>query len=298
MYMYFVIIICSVVLMLLLLKIYIKSTTGWCHSQVCLKGKTVLVTGANCGIGFETAIDLAKRDARVILACRNEEAAKEAVDKIVKETRNDNIVYKLDIISNEKHIDILINNAGAGGLGNTVSEDGLLATMQVNYFAPFLLTNLLLDILKKSPSGRIVNVASMVAKNAKIDIQKLNEFKGDMEQYGRSKLCNILFTIELASRLKDSNITTYSLHPGVVRTELCRRMPYLMRKITNFVIETFFKTAPEGAQTSIYLAVANDIEKFNGQHFHDCHLVERYPSCNDTLAKDLWIKTEKILKQY
>ncbi|XP_057653422.1 retinol dehydrogenase 11-like isoform X1 [Diorhabda carinulata] len=297
-------------LSLVSLKLYIKLSTGMCHSQVCLVGKTAIVTGANTGIGYETALDFAKRGARVILACRDETKAKEAYNKIIAETNNSNVVYKLvdltsfdsvrkfahDINANEDRLDILVNNAGAGRLGNKTTVDGISITMQTNYFSHFLLTILLLDLMKKYPS-RIVNVSAIGAKLGRIDFAKLTSFTNESNQYITSKLCQILFTIELANRLKNTNITAYSLHPGVIKTEIFRNMSPAIRWIILFLIDTFFKTATEGAQTQIYCAIENGLEKYSGQHFHDCKMVKRYKSADDpALAKKLWEESERICK--
>jgi retinol dehydrogenase-11 len=145
-------------LVVLLVKTYAKLTTGWCRSQTCLVGKTAIVTGANTGIGFETALDFAKRGARVILACRDEQRANEARDRIVEETGNENVMVRLinmssfdsvrafakEINAREDRLDILVNNAGAGGIGDKQSQDGHVLLMQINYFSSFLLTHLLI----------------------------------------------------------------------------------------------------------------------------------------------------------
>uniref|UniRef100_A0A6P7G5Q8 Retinol dehydrogenase 11-like isoform X1 n=1 Tax=Diabrotica virgifera virgifera TaxID=50390 RepID=A0A6P7G5Q8_DIAVI len=291
-------------------KLYIKLTTGICQSQVCLAGKTAIVTGANTGIGYETALDFAKRGAKVILACRDEVKAKEAVDTIITETHNKNVVYRLvdltsfnsvrrfanDINSNEDRLDILVNNAGAGRLGNKETEDGISIVMQTNYFSHFLLTYLLIDLMKKHPS-RIVNVSAIGAKVGHIYFRKLTSFTTEANQYITSKLCQVLFTMELASRLQGTNITAYSLHPGVIKTEIFRNITPLIRWFILFFIDTFFKTASEGAQTQIYCAVANGLEKHNGQHFHDCKMVSRYKSATEPgLSKKLWEESERICK--
>nr|XP_023026933.1 retinol dehydrogenase 11-like [Leptinotarsa decemlineata] len=290
-------------------KLYIKVTTGLCKSQVCLKGKTALITGANTGIGYETALDFAKRGARVILACRDEKRARQACNQIMKETNNTDVVYKLvdlasfksvrkfaeDVNNTEERLDILVNNAGAGRLGNQRTEDDLPIILQVNYFSHFLLTNLLLDLLKKNPS-RIVNVSAIGAKLGNIDIKTLTVYKGDSDQYITSKLCQILFTIELSSRLQNTNVTSYSLHPGVIKTEIFRNLEAWKRRLILFLIEIFYKTAPEGAQTQIYCAIENGLEKYSGQHFHDCKLVSRYKSARDPeLAKAVWEESERIV---
>lgn len=291
-------------------KLYIKLTTGICYSQVCLRGKTTIVTGANTGIGYQTAIDFAKRGAKVILACRDETKAREAVSEIIKETNNSNVVYKLvdltsftsvrkfanDINSSEERLDILVNNAGAGRLGNKLTEDGIAIVMQTNYFSHFLLTMLLVDLMKKHPS-RIVNVSAVGASAGKIDFKKLTSFTTEANQYIVTKLCQILFTIEFARRYKNTNITAYSLHPGVIKTEIFRNLSPIFRWFILFLIDTFFKTAREGAQTQIYCAIENGLEKYSGEHFHDCKMVKRYKSARDpSLAEKLWQESERIVK--
>ncbi|XP_044739952.1 retinol dehydrogenase 13-like, partial [Chrysoperla carnea] len=176
-----------VITILFVLKIFLIVTTGRCTSKQKLNGKTVIVTGANAGIGKEAAIDLAARGARVILGCRNLTLAESTKEEIISKTGNTNIiVYPLDFESlssvrkfsklvheSENRLDVLINNAGAVGLGNKTTEDGLHILMQVNHFGPFLLTNLLLDLLKQSAPSRIVNVSSFLYKFAILDPNNL-----------------------------------------------------------------------------------------------------------------------------
>lgn len=305
----------GLVLFLVIAKLYIKLTTGWCRSNVCLVGKTVIVTGGNTGIGFETAADIAKRGAKVILACRNEQRAKEAVQRIIKQTDNPNVSYRIldlgslksvrkfadEINKNEERLDILINNAGLQTVPEIkgLTEDGLQPTMQANYFGHFLLTHLLLDLLKKSGPSRIVNVSSMAARHTKLDkADDLNSEKGVvMDIYGRSKLANILFTIELNEKLKNTKVTTYSLHPGIILTEFSRHAPAILKGIAETLLLYMFKNAIEGAQTTIYCAVEKDIEQYSGQHFHDCHIVKPYKKAQDSdLVKSVWKKTEELVK--
>lgn len=209
------------------------------------------------GIGYYTALDFAMRGAKVILACRNKEAAEEARTKIIKETNNSRVFVKIidlaslesvrsfakDFNATEDRLDILVNNAGAGGLGNKFTEDGLQITMQVNHFGHFLLTILLLDKLKKSAPSRIVNVSSKAGKYSTMSLEDLNtysqKFLPDGQMYAHSKLCNILFTRELAKRLGNDGVIVNALHPGSVRTELLRHMPKWMQKIV-FSLSTIF----------------------------------------------------------
>ncbi|CAH0554938.1 unnamed protein product [Brassicogethes aeneus] len=307
----FIKLVLGVAIILSAIKIYCKLTIGWCRSQACLTGKTAIVTGANTGIGYETALDLAKRGAKVILACRNKHKAEEACEKMKNETDNHEIYVKIvdftsfesvrkfanDINKNEHRLDILVNNAGAGGLGDKyIGEDKLQILMMTNYYSHFLITNLLLGLLMKTGNSRVVNVSSIAAKYGKIDLYNLNFFENNIKVYNTTKLCNILFTIELASKLKGTTVTTYSLHPGVVDTDLFRQMPPWMLAITKFIGQRFFKSNTEGAQTTIHCAVQKNLEALSGEHFHDCHPVERYRSVDEMLCKDLWNKTEEIVK--
>ncbi|RZC35280.1 adh short domain containing protein [Asbolus verrucosus] len=207
---YVFLVLCAVILAVYSFLIYYLKTTVWCRSQTCLVGKTAIVTGANtgnsffflllnlkmlikAGIGYETALDFAKRGARVILACRDEQKAQVARTSIIRETGNSNIVVKIinlasfdsvrafvkDINANESRLDILVNNAGAGGIGDKRSKDGHQLLMQINYYSSFLLTNLLLDLLKKSAPSRVINVSSIFAKYAtEFDLAAINEFSG------------------------------------------------------------------------------------------------------------------------
>ncbi|CAG9773773.1 unnamed protein product [Ceutorhynchus assimilis] len=298
-------------------KLWVKLTTGWCRSNVCLIGKTAIITGANTGIGYEAAEDFAKRGARVILACRDPTRGQNAVEKIIKATDNKNVVFKQldlssfksvtefagDVNKTEERLDILLNNAGMGGKGFLRADNGFLLLMQTNYFGHFLLTNLLLDLLKKTQNSRIINVSSLAAKWAKdFDINQLNKFGKDdrnhFQVYARSKLCNLLFTIELANRLKGTSVTTYSLHPGVVLTDIFRKMPPFMKMMTETIISWFMKNSLEGAQTSIYCSVQKGIENYTGEHFEDCHFISRYKTAQDPdLPKQLWKVTEELISK-
>ena len=216
---------------------------GVCRSQARLDGKTVIITGANTGIGLETAVDLAKRNARVILACRSVERGETAAVEVRKRSGNDNVVFvQLDlasldsvrkftakILEEEPQIDILINNAGIHSPHISHTKDGFERHMGVNHLGHFLLTNLLLDRLKKGPSARIVNVSSLLYKKCKtFEFDKMNSDDptrvGTRKNiaYNQSKLANILFTRALAKRLVGTNVTVNVLHPGVIGTELAR----------------------------------------------------------------------------
>ena len=221
---------------------------GVCRSQAKLDRKTVIITGANTGIGLETAMDLAKRNARVILACRSVERGETAAVEVRKRSGNDNVVFvQLDlasldsvkhcadkILGEEPRIDILINNAGIISGSYRETPDGFESTFATNHLGHFLLTNLLLDRLKDAPSARIVNVGAKLFKNVKkLDFDDVNRkdpsrFKGMLNAaYIQSKLANVLFTLGLERRLKGTNVTVNVLHPGVIQTELLRDFPFI-----------------------------------------------------------------------
>uniref|UniRef100_A0A3Q1H5F4 Dehydrogenase/reductase 13 n=1 Tax=Acanthochromis polyacanthus TaxID=80966 RepID=A0A3Q1H5F4_9TELE len=195
-----------------------------CTSEAKLHGKTVIVTGSNTGIGKTTAIDLAKRGARVILACRSRQRGEAALEEVkrldlgsLKSVRS----FAETFLKSEPRLDILINNAGIYMQGRT--EDGLGMMFGVNHIGHFLLTNLLLERLKQCGPSRVVNVSSMGHNFGKIDFDSLNthkalglgtSFREIFQTYCDSKLCNVLYTHELAKRLQGTKVTCYSLHPG------------------------------------------------------------------------------------
>ncbi|KAK9717807.1 short chain dehydrogenase [Popillia japonica] len=298
-------------------KIYVKLTTKWNNSYTSLVGKTGIVTGANNGIGFYTALDFAKRGGRVILACRNRDRAEDAVRRIIKATGNKNVLYKLvdfaslqsvrdfaaDINKNEERIDILVNNAGLMVGTEDYTKDGIQTVLHVNHISPFLLTHLLIDKLKKSAPSRIVNVSSSVANNATLsakNIDKINSISHkffNFAMYSDSKLCNILFTTELAKRLAETGVTVNALHPGVIYTNFLNSTSGILKDIFSFVIKYFFLTSEEGAQTQIYLSVSNDVANVSGGFFDKCKQIEIYQTAQDPdLAAKVWEKSEEYAK--
>nr|CAD7449058.1 unnamed protein product [Timema bartmani] len=234
-------------------------------------------------------------------------------DEIVASTGNqDVLVRKLDlaslssvrefskhILESELRLDVLINNAGVAGIDKIMTEDNLVLGMQANHFAPFLLTNLLAGLLRDSAPSRIVNVSSLLHKYCKLDLENLNCEKSfnKTDVYSVSKLNNILMTSELSRRLKGTGVTANSLHPGVIKTEIMRQMPALMLAVTNFFMGIFAKDAVEGAQTTIYLAVSEEVEGLTGKYFADCKEVTPSAAARDEgLAKKLWEKSEELVK--
>ncbi|EDV22197.1 uncharacterized protein TRIADDRAFT_28989 [Trichoplax adhaerens] len=282
-----------------------------CRSKVRLDNKVTIITGGNTGIGKETAIDFAKRGARVILACRNETKGESAAQDIRQATGNDNVVFKhLDLASfksirsfaedinkNEKSLDILVNNAGVA-CERQLTEDGLEMIMGVNHFGHFLLTNLVLDKIKESKNSRIVVVASwghsLIRSINFDDIQNEKDFNY-LNVYCQSKLANVYFTRELAKRLEGHGILVNTLHPGSVRTEIFRHMNPCTKLVGYPVALMFFKSAKQGAQTTIQLAVSEEINGMTGLYFENCRPVQMKPhALDDEAAKRLWKLSEEM----
>ncbi|KAL6480327.1 hypothetical protein MHYP_G00113600 [Metynnis hypsauchen] len=286
-------------------------------NPVTLYGKTVIVTGSNTGIGKATALALALRGARVILACRSKQRGEDAVRDIRRESGNDEVVFMpLDLASmksirsfaetflkSESRLDLLINNAGLVAPGCT--EDGLGLVFGVNHIGPFLLTNLLLDRLKECAPSRVINVSSVGHDLGTIDFNCINTHKrlgmglSEMDlfkNYCHSKLCNVLLTLELAKRLKGTNVTCYSLHPGSVRSEIAREMSSWYMLIAKYLMQMFFQTDEmSGSQTTLYCALQEGIEPLSGRYFSDCKVREVKPEArDDEIAKKLWDVSERL----
>jgi len=279
-------------------------------SAAKLDGKTVIITGCNTGIGKETARDLFKRGARVILACRDEAKAQLAADEIRKDdaSRPDAVIvrkldlssmssirsFASDILEAEPKIDILINNAGVMMCPYQKTEDGFEMQLGTNHFGHFLLTNLLLDRIIESAPSRIINVSSSLHQRGTIKFDDLQSEKsyGQIAAYSQSKLANVLFTRELAKKLKGTGVTTYSLHPGAVRTDLQRH-----HNIWGSIISPFMKTPVQGAQTTIYCAVNEELAEESGLYYSDCKAVEPSRKAkDDAVAKKLWDISCELVK--
>ncbi|XP_058485361.1 retinol dehydrogenase 13 [Solea solea] len=279
-----------------------------CRSKVRLDGKTVLITGANTGIGKETALDMAHRGARVILACRDMTRARIAADEIRQKSGNGNVVVKKldlaslqsvrdlakDIQESEERLDILINNAGIMMCPKWQTKDGFEMQFGVNHLGHFLFTNCLLDLLKKSTPSRIVIVSSLAHEKGQIHFDDINldkDYTPD-KSYRQSKLANVLFGRELAARLQGTGVTVYSLHPGVIRTELGRHFfpnLALWKRIIAIPLAMLIKTPWEGAQTTIYCAVDESLANDSGLYYSDCAPKKPAPQAlDDAAAKKLW----------
>ncbi|KAK9412649.1 dehydrogenase/reductase SDR family member 13-like [Crotalus adamanteus] len=292
--------------------LYYKLVAGpRCRNTVSLRGKTVLITGANTGIGKATAVDLARRGARVILACRDKARGESAVCDIRRESGNSEVILMILDLANlnsvqafaqtflksEPRLDILINNAGVFKAGQTA--DGFDLAFQVNHLGHFLLTHLLLDRLKHCAPSRVIILASSMHSFGKIDFRKIYKPAEGIWQatksYCNSKLANILHARELANKLEGTNVTCYVVDPGSVRTELGRSFPWWVFRVFGFM-KLFRRDCNTGAQTTIYCATEEGIERLSGRYFADCRPKVPWPqACDDHMAKKLWEFSESLL---
>jgi retinol dehydrogenase-12 len=272
-----------------------------------LTGRSFVVTGANTGIGKETVRALAQRGAHIVLACRSEEKTKPVVDEI----RGQSPAAKLDFVAldlgdlasvracatellrRDHPIHVLVNNAGLASVrGRT--KDGFELAFGTNHLGHYLLTRLLLDRIEKSaPAGtpaRIVNVSSHSHYSADtIDfeaVQDASRTVTGLHEYEVSKLANVLFTRELARRLDATKVTAYSLHPGVIASDIWqRRVPRFLSALPRL----FMKNTTEGAKTSVYCATSVDVANHTGRYYADCK--EKRPNRaadDEELARALW----------
>jgi NAD(P)-dependent dehydrogenase (short-subunit alcohol dehydrogenase family) len=271
-----------------------------------LDGRTFLITGANTGIGRETARALAGRGARLYLACRSEPAGRRTIEEIAMQTGNRDLeLLSLDLgdldsvrrcaealLAAGEPLHALINNAGvAGSRGTTAS--GFERMFGTNHVGPFLLTGLLLERLESSAPARIVNVASAAHYSATgIDweaVRRPTRSVTGMREYSVSKLANVLHAQELARRLEGSGVTTYSLHPGVIASDIWRRVPWPVRSLMKRRMDT-----PErGARTSVYCATSPDVAGESGRYYDDCRPKEPGAAATAALAGELWRRSSE-----
>lgn len=282
-----------------------------------MTGRTVVVTGGNSGIGKETALALAKSGARVVITARDPSRGEDAVAHIRSASGNRDVelvVFDLGnmasvrsgasrILSVCDRIDVLVNNAGVVLSERQETPDGFEATFAINHLGPFLLTQLLLERIKRSAPARIVTVASTAHKGARggIDFEDLNSARryAGMQVYSKSKLANIYFTTALARRLADTGVTVNCLHPGTVATGYGRDGD--AKGLLGFGIKIaspFFLTPAKGARTSIYLASSPEVATVSGKYFVKCK--EHRPSKaarDDAAAERLWQVSEDLVSK-
>ena len=265
-----------------------------------MQGKICLITGGSDGIGYAACSELARMGARLIIVGRNPAKTEAAVRQIIADTGNPAVEYLLADLSSQRevrrvaaeamerapHLDVLLNNAGAIFLSGGCSADGIEMTFALNHLSYFLLTSLLLEHLRKAPRARIINVSSCAHESSgRFRLEDLPEPSSNRgyPAYKRSKLCNILFTYELARRLGGENITANALHPGLVRTNIARNNG-LLGRVVNLFIGVRGITPDKGAETPVYLAASPEVEGVTGRYFVDCRPV---PSSGMTYDADL-----------
>lgn len=274
-----------------------------------IQGKVCLVTGANAGIGRATAAGLAELGATVIMVARNREQGQLARDEIRRQSGNPHVTLFVADLSSQQEVrqltrtveeqfpalHVLINNAAIIPPERQESVDGIEMQLAVNLLAPFLLTNLLLDLLKRSAPARIINVSSQTHSGARIpfdDLQSRQRYQSS-NVYAWTKLALILFTYELARRLEGTAVTVNTLHPGVVNTNLLydyMGMPRAMRRSNARGV-----SPEQGAETPLYLAAADAVANVTGQYFRDRRPVESSPASYDqAAARRLWQAAEAL----
>lgn len=247
-----------------------------------MDSKVVIVTGANSGIGKATAMELARRGARVYLACRSSDRGEAARQDIVQETDNPEVFFlKLDLGSIrsirdfarafgelESRLDVLINNAGIAG-PRKLTVDGFESQIGVNHMGHFLLTNLLIDLLQKSAPSHVITLSSSVHRVATLNRMDLNSEKSfkPFMVYAQSKLANILFSRELARRMYGTGVTSNVVNPGPVHTNFAKNANIIVKLFWIPISFLFFKNPVQGAQTSIRLAVDPRLETTTGKYF-------------------------------
>ncbi len=280
-----------------------------------MQGKVCLVTGSSSGMGLVTARELAIMGARVVMLCRNRSKG-EAVQAEIKEASGnaqvDLIVADLSELSQVRRaayefkqryaqLHVLINNAGGINAERKVTSDGLEATFATNYLAPFLLTRLLLDVLKASAPARIINVSAPAHKIGKIDFADLQgEHRYNaLKAYSQAKLAEIYFTYELAERLKGTGVTVNALDPGHVVSNFNTSTKGLMHVIAEAIYFFDGRSPEQGAQTNLYLATSPEVEGVSGKYFLNCKQIPSSRRSYDvTVRQHLWNVSETLTRQH
>jgi len=302
-----------VVLVLWLIRKFIQGPVYRKKNRI--DGKVVIVTGCNTGIGKETVLELARRGAKIYMACRDPARCEAARIEIIDRTQNQQLFNRsldlgsLESVRNfvarfkaeESRLDLLINNAGIMACPRSLTADGYEQQFGVNHLGHFLLTNLLLDLLKQSSPSRIVVVSSVAHIFGRInrdDLMSERKYSKFFGAYSQSKLSNILFTKKLSTLLKDSGVTVNCCHPGLVRTELNRHFsgPNWTRNTLKVLSLYLFKTPRAGAQTSLRLALDPSLEGSTGGYYSDCMRFPVVPWASDMdTANWLWTESEKLV---
>ncbi len=275
-----------------------------------MDGKVVLITGGTSGIGKAAAKALAGMGAEVVVTGRNRQKGEGVLQEIRSESGNNRVSLLLadlaaqaevrrlakEFRASHDRLDVLVNNAGLYKTRRTETPDGIEMTLAVNHLAPFLLTNLLLDLLKKSAPSRVINVSSEAERWGKIDLDDLQSerrYRG-FPVYGKSKLANIMFTYELAERLRGTGVTANCIHPGSVNTNMGkneRGVGILLFR----AFKPFMRSPKKGADTLVYLAASPDVQGRTGEYFIDREVATPSKQAYDrTLREQLWEASEEL----
>jgi retinol dehydrogenase-14 len=276
-----------------------------------LTGKTILITGATSGIGLEAAVKLAAMGANLVLVGRSASRTEAALADVQRRAGSSKVMSLLcdfssqaqirrlaaDFRSRHGRLDVLVNNAGTASTSRRVTADGIEQTFAVNHLGYFLLTDLLLDLLKASAPARIVNVSSVGHRSGTLDFDDLGFEKGGysaLKAYTRSKLANVLFTRELARRLAGTGVTVNALHPGAVSTRIWSGLPWYVAPLIG-VWRLFMLSAEQGGDVIVHLASSPDLEGKTGGYYERFDLVPPSPAAQDAgTARRLWEVSESL----
>lgn len=270
-----------------------ESTTDQVLAGIDLTGKTIVVTGGSTGLGAETARALAARGAGITIVARSTKKMAAVAASIKEQTGQDIEIASLELdkpstvrafaerwLTKHDRLDILINNAGIGSPPLTRTAEGWEFQFAANHLGHFLLTNLLAAPLQAAGRARVVNLSSGAHAFAPVNFDDPNYQSrpySALESYGQSKTANIWFTTELARRWADKNVSSFAVHPGVIKTELTRDMAeeaWEMMKVVETQHAELFKSIPQGAATSCWAATSPDLEDKTGLYLEDCHVAE------------------------
>jgi len=278
-----------------------------------IKGKTVLITGATSGIGKVTAFELARMGAALVIAGRNEAKCKATVEEIARETGNTSLEYLVanlalmsevrkladEFTKRHEKLHILINNAGAIYYRPYETSEELELTFALNYLSPFLLTNLLLEVIERSAPARIINVSSGIHKAGKINFEDLQADDGysAFKAYGQSKLANVMFTYELARRIEGKGVTVNAMNPGFTRSGFGLNNPGFMKTFSRLSAVIWGHSVEKGAETLIWLASSPAVQGVTGLYFEDREAVlSSRASYDQSAGRRLWKTSEELIR--
>ena len=278
-----------------------------------IKGKTCMITGANTGIGKETARQIAALGAHVIMVCRNQEKGTQAREEIIQTTDKQDIELLIcdlaslkdvkrfaeEFLQTHANLHVLINNAGVFHMKRTITPDGYESTFAVNYLAHYYLTELLLPLLKKSSPSRIINLSSDIHNYFKIKMKDpLSEKRYSGQQaYSNSKTAMVLFTNKLVRKLEGTKVVVNTVNPGHVKTQMTTvGLSKLFRKIADFILKP--RTVEQSAENSVYVASSNDLEGITGKYFTDCKESKTAKMTKDIHNQDLlWELSKRFVTE-